>query len=269
MGYCPNPSASERYKWVPAGGLFMRFHRWSNCDLVAARSLIPLAASRLALRAPALRAATALTRPNGSAQWLPCGRHGVPTAVTVGPNDVVANHGVEHSDHLAHHRHDRDLRQFAGVLEATVEPLEHGIPITGAHRLHEEDVADVRAATPDATPSFELATFKGVGRYAHQSGHLLAAHAAELGQKRNQGATQQWPDPGHGCEQLVSVRERGIGRNNLDQALIEHRDIGGEASDATAGKTLQHRIFQQSGGILGGDFWALSWRRTASISTSR
>ena len=31
----------------------------SNCDLVAARSLIDLAASRLALRTPALRAATA------------------------------------------------------------------------------------------------------------------------------------------------------------------------------------------------------------------
>ena len=56
----------------------------SNCHLVAARSLIDLAASRLALRAPALRAATALTRPNRSAQRLPRGRHGVPTAVTVG-----------------------------------------------------------------------------------------------------------------------------------------------------------------------------------------
>src|SRR5262245_31222734 len=139
----------------------MNCHRWSNCDLVAARSLIHLAASRLALRAPALRAATALTRPNRSAQWLSCGRHRVPTAVTVGPNDVVANHGVEHSDHLTHHRHDRDLRQFAGVLEATVEPLEHGIPITGAHCCHEEDVADVRAATPDATTSYEIAPITG------------------------------------------------------------------------------------------------------------
>ena len=64
----------------------------SNCHLVAGGSLIPLAASRLALRAPALRAATALTRPNRSAQRLPCGRHAVPTAKTVGPNDVVANH---------------------------------------------------------------------------------------------------------------------------------------------------------------------------------
>ena len=75
----------------------------SNCDLAAARSLTDLAASRLALRAPALRAATALTRPDGSAQGLPCGRHGVPTAVTVGPNDVVTNHCVERGDHLAHH----------------------------------------------------------------------------------------------------------------------------------------------------------------------
>jgi hypothetical protein len=61
----------------------------SNCDRVAARSLIDWAASRLALCAPALRAATALTPPNRSAQRLPCGRHAVPTAVTVGPTNVV------------------------------------------------------------------------------------------------------------------------------------------------------------------------------------
>jgi hypothetical protein len=61
----------------------------SNCDLVAARSLIDLATSKLALRAPALYAATALTRPNRSAQRLACSRHAVPTAVTVGSNDVV------------------------------------------------------------------------------------------------------------------------------------------------------------------------------------
>jgi hypothetical protein len=44
----------------------------SNCDFVAGRSLIALAASRLALRTPALRAATALTRPKRSAQRPPC-----------------------------------------------------------------------------------------------------------------------------------------------------------------------------------------------------
>src|SRR5437870_12642782 len=73
----------------------------SNCHLVAGRSLIDLTASRLALRAPALRAATALTRPNRSAQRLPCGRHAVPTTKTVGPSDVVANHRIKCRDHLA------------------------------------------------------------------------------------------------------------------------------------------------------------------------
>jgi hypothetical protein len=68
----------------------------SNCDFVAARSLIALAASRLALGAPALRAATALTRPKGSAQRLPSGRHAVPTAMTVGPNKVVDYAKREH-----------------------------------------------------------------------------------------------------------------------------------------------------------------------------
>src|SRR5262245_48427632 len=82
----------------------------SNCHLVAGRSLIDLAASRLALRTPALRAATALTRPSRSAQRLPCGRYVLPTAKTAGPNDVVANHCVEHGDHLTHHRHDHELR---------------------------------------------------------------------------------------------------------------------------------------------------------------
>src|SRR6516162_8122390 len=58
----------------------------SNCHLVAGGSLIPLAASRLALRASALCAATALTRPNRSAQRPPCGRRAAPTAVTVDPS---------------------------------------------------------------------------------------------------------------------------------------------------------------------------------------
>ena len=51
-----------------------RGYRVSNCHLVAGRSLIDLVASRLALRAPALCAATLFIRPNRSAQRLPCGR---------------------------------------------------------------------------------------------------------------------------------------------------------------------------------------------------
>jgi hypothetical protein len=135
----------------------------SNCHLVAGRSLIDLVASRLALRAPAPRAATALTRPNRSAQRLPCGRHDVPTGQSVGPHDVIADHGIERGDHLAHDRHDRDLGQFAGSLETIVEYLEGGIPIAGAHRRHVEHLANMRTTAPDAAPSLERAALEGVG----------------------------------------------------------------------------------------------------------
>src|SRR5215468_12565863 len=135
----------------------------SNCHLVAGRSLIDLVASRLALRAPALRAATVLTRPNRSAQRLACSRHSVPTAKTVGPNNVVANHCVERGDHLTHHRHDRDLRLLSGGLEAVMERLESRIPITGTHRRHVEHLADVRTTAPDAPPSLERTALESIG----------------------------------------------------------------------------------------------------------
>src|SRR5262245_52623263 len=226
----------------------------SNCHLVAGRSLIDLAASRLALHAPAQRAATALTRPNGSARWLPCGRRAAPTAVTVDPSRTVTEHGVERGDHLTHYRHDDDLRLLSGRREAIVECFERRIPIAGAHRRHEEHVADWRATAPHATLSLELATLEGIRRNAYQRSDLLATHAAEFGQERNQGTGQHRSDARHGGEQSVSVRERRIGHNDLDQALIEHVDIGCEASDAATRKPLQHGIFEQSGGILGGDF---------------
>jgi len=50
------------------------------------------------------------------------------------------------------------------------------------------------------------------------------------------------------------VAECIIGGNDLDHALVEQVDVGGEANNAAARKTLQHRIFQQSGGIVGGDW---------------
>src|ERR1022692_4515522 len=183
----------------------------SICLFVAARSLIDLAASRLALRAPALRAATALTRPNQSAQGLPCGRHSVPTAETVDPSDVVANHCVESSEHLTHHRYNHDLRLLSGGLEAIVECLERRIPITGAHGRHVEHAPDLRSTTPDAALPFELAALKGVGRHANERGNLLAVHLPELRQERDQRAGQNLTDAGHGGEQPVALRERGIG----------------------------------------------------------
>jgi hypothetical protein len=115
-------------------------HRVSNCDLIAARSLIDWAASRVAVRAPALRTATALTRPNRSAQRLPCGRHAVPTAQTVSPSNIVTNHCVERGDHLAHHRHNHDLRLLSArppLAAAEAATASHGGPRRVAPMLSE------------------------------------------------------------------------------------------------------------------------------------
>src|SRR6516225_9006140 len=225
----------------------------SNCHFVAGRSLIDLATSRLALRAPALRAATALTRPNQSAQRLPCVRHAVPNGITVGPNNVVANHCVEHHDHLTHHRHDHDLRLLSGGREPIVESLERWIPIARAQCSHVEHIADGRAATPDTTLSFELAAFEAIWRDTDERSDLRTAESAELGQERNQSTCQYGADPRHRCEQSIAFSERSITQHDLDQALIDFSDVGSKARDAAARKTLQHRIFQHSGGVLGGD----------------
>jgi hypothetical protein len=150
----------------------------SNCHVVAGGSLIDLVVSRLALRATARRAATALTRPDRLAQRLQ----------RVGPNNVVMNHCIERGDHLAHHRHDDDLAQLTDAREAVVERLKHKIAITGAHGRHVEYLADAGRTAPDATLSFKLAAVEGVGRDADQSGDLLASHAAKFGQERDQRA---------------------------------------------------------------------------------
>jgi CelD/BcsL family acetyltransferase involved in cellulose biosynthesis len=102
--------------------------------------------------------------------------------------------------------------------------------------------------------SFELAAVEVVGCDGDQSRDLLAAQAVKLGQKCNQRAGQHRSDARHRGEHSTAVGERGIGRSDLDQALIELPDVADEPRDAAARKTRQHRIFQQSGGILGSDF---------------
>ena len=69
----------------------------SNCDFVAGRSLINLVASRLAHRALALCAVSALTRPNQSVQRLSWQL----TVKEVGPNDVIMSNQL--ATLAAHH----------------------------------------------------------------------------------------------------------------------------------------------------------------------
>src|SRR5262249_16980818 len=144
-----------------------------------------------------------------------------------------------------------------------MERLELRNPITGAHRRHVERLADVRTTAPDAAPSLERTALESVGRDADQRSDLLAGHAAELGQERNQCAGQHRSDPGHGREQSVSMRERDFARNDLDQSM-------------SAASLLIRRPAKRSPNpsptsleaFSAATFSGLRWRRTASISAS-
>src|SRR5246500_4421685 len=238
----------------------------SNCHLVAGRSLIDLTASRLALCTPALRAATALTRPNRSAQRLPCGRHAVPTTKTVGPSDVVANHRIECRDHLPHHCHDHDLRQFAGTFQTIVKEFEHRIPIAGAHRGHVEHLADVCTTAPDTASAPERAALEGVRRNTDQSSDLFAAHAAELGQERNQRATGSTPgidvSSWYRCASVASVAT--ISTKRLLSSSMSAASLAIRRRERCCNIRSSSSLEAFSAAV----FSALSWRRTASISTS-
>jgi hypothetical protein len=152
-----------RGSWVSAK------YRTSNCHLVAGRSLSDLVASRLALRA--MRAATALTRPNRSAQRLACSRHAVPTVKTIGPNNVVTNHCVERGDHLTHHRHDRDLRLLSG-LEAVMERL----PMSAASLPIRRRERRCSIASSSSLEAFSAATFSALSWRRRAS--ILASRSA-------------------------------------------------------------------------------------------
>ena len=108
-----------------------------------------------------------------------------------------------------------------------MERLEPRIPITGTHRRHVEHLADVRTTAPDAPPSLARTALESIGSDADQRSDLLAGHAAELGQEHNQRAGQDRSNPGHGPEQSVSMRERGIGRNDLDARRAPDILVGG------------------------------------------
>src|SRR5271165_1803498 len=148
----------------------------SNCVVAGAEFPIVRAASRLALRAPALRAATALTRPARRAAGLSCGRHGVPAGTTVAPQHVIANHGVECGDDFSHDGDDDNLRPLSSSLQTIVEDFERGIAAAGDQGRHVEHTAHGCTSAPDAAYAFEFATVEVIGRQADESGDLLPAH---------------------------------------------------------------------------------------------
>src|SRR5262249_14166626 len=88
-----------------------------------------------------------------------------------------------------------------------------------------------------------------IGCKPDESGNLLAAHLAELGQERDQRASQHGAYPWHGGEQAETMGESRIGCNDLDQALVKQVDVGGKPSDAGARKEVQRCSMARSSSL--------------------
>src|SRR5713226_9517705 len=110
------------------------------------------------------------------------------------PRSVVANHGVEDGQHLAH---------------------------DGAEGGHVQHLAHTCAATGDMPAAVPLAAVILVGRHADQGTNLLARELAEFGQSRQQGAAAHLGDRRHGFEQLTLSLPDGRFLNALVDLFLD------------------------------------------------
>src|SRR5205085_8469273 len=101
------------------------------------------------------------------------------------PCSIVAEHGIEGSDHLSHDGDDNDFRFLVGRGETIVKDLEGGIVSGCAEGSHVEDVTDRHATAVDAAMSFELAAVEVVRGKPDERSDLLAAHLPKLWQESN------------------------------------------------------------------------------------
>jgi len=131
--------------------------------------------------------------------------------------------------------------------------FEGGIVSASAQRGHVEDITDRQAAAVDAAMSFEPAAVEVVRREADEGRDLLAAHAAELGQQRDEGEGQGRADAAHRDQQFVAASKIGIAGNDLSHTSVEQQDIGLEPRQAPFIEAPQHSVLDMGGLVLDRD----------------
>ena len=102
---------------------------------------------------------------------------------------MVASHGVEDAQQLAHAGDEGNLRAFAGGDEALVEGPNDRVEACGGEGGHVQHPAQLKAPALDVSPAADAARFMGHGRNARQSGELTAVEPAEFGQVGQEGGS--------------------------------------------------------------------------------
>ncbi len=148
------------------------------------------------------------------------------------PRGIIAEHGVEGSDHFSHDGDDDDLGFLVGTGETIGEGLEGGIIPACAEGRHVEDITDRHPTTVDTAVSSELATIEVIWCETDEGGDLLAAHLPEFRQQGDEREGQHRADAWHRGQQLIELSESSIGGDHLGQALVESPRRRGRAASA-------------------------------------
>ena len=123
-------------------------------------------------------------------KFLACCASGLPRA-------IIAYHGVEDSQQLAHTGDHGDLLLFAGGKEVVIEDLDRRIMADGGQRRHVQDAADGVAPTLHIAFAPRVATIVIERRHADQRCELLAIHGAQLWQGSQESAGRDRADARH------------------------------------------------------------------------
>ena len=106
------------------------------------------------------------------------------------PRGIIAEHGVEGSDHFSHDGDDDDLGFLVGTGEAIGEGLEGGIIPACAEGGHVEDITDRHSTPEDAAVSPELAAVEIGGDHLGKA----PVEEADIGFKPCQSAFAEPPE---------------------------------------------------------------------------
>src|SRR4051794_34385386 len=181
------------------------------------------------------------------------------------PASAVAQHSVQHGDHLTHDGDKDDLGLLAGSGEA-VEGFEGGGVTAGAEGRHVEGVLDRDGSAVDASMSPELAAVEVVWRETDEGGDLFAAHATELRQQGDEGESEHGADPWHRGQARVTPREIGLGGDRLGEALLEEADIGLDPRQAGLARRRSMASSSCAAWLSIATCSSQSWRRMVTIS---
>ena len=93
---------------------------------------------------------------------------------------AVAQHRVQHGNHLSHTGGQGDFLVFAGGDHVAVHGFELRVALDRGHHSHEQYGAYACATTADAATSSERPAVAVEGCESGESGYLLVGQSAEL-----------------------------------------------------------------------------------------